>query len=328
MSRPRRRPPWNQWFRVFYRSGASDLALGEADLARLLARKVPGAIHHEKAQIYRCLQCPKVGPWTPEWIGYPIWDRIRDHHPGAKEEEATFCSSACWITYTGGFDVPEWMDLHREPRPDRERNAALIQARYLDKDRERSTRAHRTCPLPPWKGRGWCRWCEAMILYESGPKAGRQNKHRHWHPACAIEYGLHSEASAQMDYLAERDGMKCADCGQGAQLARSELGDHPWRGDRETRWGYNRWKMDLPEIAPGIRLGGCCYVGWQHDLEVDHDTPLWKVRDLPAEERLPFYGPKNLRLRCKACHKAKSAREAAERAAERRLEAAQRKLQL
>jgi 5-methylcytosine-specific restriction endonuclease McrA len=50
------------------------------------------------------------------------------------------------------------------------------------------------------------------------------------------------------------------------------------------------------------------------ELEVDHEIPLWKIWHLPDDERRPYYGPDNLRLRCKTCHKAKSKREAAERA--------------
>lgn len=63
-------------------------------------------------------------------------------------------------------------------------------------------------------------------------------------------------------------------------------------------------------------------------LEVEHDVPLWKVRDLPDDERRRYYGPWNLRLRCDLCHKAKSAREARERAAQRAFVAAQTTLPL
>lgn len=55
------------------------------------------------------------------------------------------------------------------------------------------------------------------------------------------------------------------------------------------------------------------------DLQVEHDVPLWKVADLPPDERRPYFGPDNLRLRgTECCHRAKSAREAAERAQMRR----------
>lgn len=58
-------------------------------------------------------------------------------------------------------------------------------------------------------------------------------------------------------------------------------------------------------------------------LEVDHRTPLWKVRHLPDDERRPYYGPKNLWRLCDPHHGAKTKAEAAERAAERAVEASQ-----
>lgn len=49
-------------------------------------------------------------------------------------------------------------------------------------------------------------------------------------------------------------------------------------------------------------------------LEYDHDIPLWKVADLPDVARRQYFLPVNIRRRCQDCHKAKSAREAAQRA--------------
>jgi 5-methylcytosine-specific restriction endonuclease McrA len=49
-------------------------------------------------------------------------------------------------------------------------------------------------------------------------------------------------------------------------------------------------------------------------LEVDHKIPLWSIAHLPDEERRRFFGPENLWLLCPRDHKAKSKREAAERA--------------
>lgn len=58
---------------------------------------------------------------------------------------------------------------------------------------------------------------------------------------------------------------------------------------------------------------GCEREGW----EVDHVTPLWRVRHLPDDERRPYHGPTNLQLLCTQHHKEKTAREAGERARER-----------
>jgi len=49
--------------------------------------------------------------------------------------------------------------------------------------------------------------------------------------------------------------------------------------------------------------------------EVDHRTPLWKIRDLPECERIQYYGPDNIWLLCSKCHRDKTKREAGERAA-------------
>ena len=48
--------------------------------------------------------------------------------------------------------------------------------------------------------------------------------------------------------------------------------------------------------------------------EVDHKIPLWKVQDLPDEERRKYFGPENIWALCLRCHQAKTAKEAAERA--------------
>jgi hypothetical protein len=52
--------------------------------------------------------------------------------------------------------------------------------------------------------------------------------------------------------------------------------------------------------------------------EVDHRVPLWKVADLPDDERRPYFGPGNLWLLCREHHKGKTKQEAADRAQLRR----------
>lgn len=72
-----------------------------------------------------------------------------------------------------------------------------------------------------------------------------------------------------------------------------------------------------------------CEITTYQGLEVDHKVPLWSVdQTLPLEELRWFYGPGNLWLLCGPHHKAKTKREAAERAAQRRFNAAQRALPL
>lgn len=52
-------------------------------------------------------------------------------------------------------------------------------------------------------------------------------------------------------------------------------------------------------------------------LDVDHVRPLWSLDDTERAE-LRWWMPSNLQLLCGTCHKAKTAAEAAERAALRR----------
>ena len=99
-----------------------------------------------------------------------------------------------------------------------------------------------------------------------------------WHRGCAQQWKLHSLLHDQTKFCRGRDGRGCA--------------------------------YDGPEG----HADGCSGVGG----ELDHRVPLWKVRDLPPDERRSYYGPDNIWLLSNACHAAKTAREAAERAALRR----------
>jgi 5-methylcytosine-specific restriction endonuclease McrA len=60
-------------------------------------------------------------------------------------------------------------------------------------------------------------------------------------------------------------------------------------------------------------------VVWETALELEHEIPLWMVEHLPPWERRRYFGPTNLKLRCKPCHQRKTAREAEERAHGNRL---------
>lgn len=111
-----------------------------------------------------------------------------------------------------------------------------------------------------------------------------------------------------------------------------------WPGDKHCRWcggaipkssRRRSWHEEclrtyLLHSDPAVQYrflarsdGEVCSVegcGETRGLQVEHTIPLWKVRDLPDDERLHFYGPENLTLMCPGCHKEKTAREAAERA--------------
>lgn len=144
----------------------------------------------------------------------------------------------------------------------------------------------RRSPLPRGEGRcapGCCEWCGEPVT----------EKRRSWHPDCVTAFQLHNWPQTQIKHVRQRDGAKCAICGERPQK---------WLRGREEYW----------------HDGARCSVERVDWLDLDHRVPLWSVRHLPAAERLTFYGPDNLWLLCGPCHKRKTAREAAERAQIRR----------
>lgn len=196
---------------------------------------------------------------------------------------------------------------------------------------------HRKVPLGKWLGPGWCKWCGFEIKFLDGPKMGQRNERRYWHPECAHEFELHSRASAQFDYVAGRDGERCIDCGASPKkwIRGEAMSSLVQEFQRKDAWAWEFWTAreigplprcfdpltgtSIPEHRDVWMLrGGQCSIQRVSALEVDHIVPLWKVADLPGDERRPYFGPRNLRLRCPPCHKAKTKREAAERAQARR----------
>jgi hypothetical protein len=159
----------------------------------------------------------------------------------------------------------------------------------------------------------------------------------YWHQACFEEYALHTRLDHQKEFLIKRDGRRCAMKGCGCVPLKWQAG-HVMAVTVEcihfratepdmVEWAAQLWSRPLGrwmDLTPEERATGerqsiervCA-------LEVDHRTPLWEVAHLPPDERRPYFGPENLWLLCPACHKAKTKREAAERAAQRRFAKAQ-----
>jgi 5-methylcytosine-specific restriction endonuclease McrA len=94
----------------------------------------------------------------------------------------------------------------------------------------------------------------------------------------------------------KRDGACCAACGE---APKKWLASRRGSIDRETRARY-------------VRVRRTCA------LELDHTVPLWSVAHLPPAERRGYFGLDNLKLLCPPCHRAKTGREAAERAQRKR----------
>ncbi|MET0293468.1 MAG: HNH endonuclease signature motif containing protein [Phenylobacterium sp.] len=143
--------------------------------------------------------------------------------------------------------------------------------------------------------RGTCRWCGEPILHEAGARVGEVNGRRFWHPACVEAYKLSAWRREQVRFVRKRDGARCAACAAAPK-----------------KWKPGRTGKDKETGARYQRVRRSCA------LELDHRTPLWSIAHLPETERRAYYAPGNLQLLCPPCHKAKTVREAGERAAARR----------
>ena len=285
------------------------LVNGEAERDRILSRKTPIAVAWEKAKLYKC-SCGRRGPWEKDWAWRADggWKAITDKLP------IEFSCPDCPKPGAHGFSL-YWNPYEPLTSKDHSRRAQLGMTEY---DRQAQIRKRRTVPLPEgWKGAGWCRWCLGMI-------EGRYRKNMNWHRDCKQTWMLHYDRDAQTDFLKERDGNDCWDCKRGGRWVRIDLvaPKYCWEGFPTNGPPVKiDWNDRYPPLAErrvdGVIVGLFTKVEYRRacgGLEVDHDTPLWKVWHLPDDERKPFYGPTNLRLRCSDCHKAKSKREAAERA--------------
>lgn len=130
--------------------------------------------------------------------------------------------------------------------------------------------------------RGTCRWCGQAILHGPGPKEGRVDRRRRWHPACVDDYDR-SDPREQRRLARKRDRGVCRACGldtnalrrkirgRGRAARLRELGFHPRR---------SLWELD--HIVPLIDGGG--------------------------------HEPANLQTLCVPCHRRKSAEETRDRA--------------
>lgn len=283
------------------------LVQGEEERDRVLGKRSPKAIHWEVARIHHCATCGKDGPWDKGWAWYGRLLDLDEGRPVLK-----FCSRPCRAAFEVAKKAEKDRDLPWRERIDwhiyeaeadiAERWSALREAGDATK--------HRKVPMPEVKpGTGKCRWCAEQIFHDRGPKKGQPANGRSWHTPCYHLYELHTSSKAQFNFLFDRDGPKCQICGGGKYALALESLYHP-PGMDWKEW----WKLHQDPDAPG-RI---CYLKPSIRLEVDHIVPLWRAEDFALAIRRQLYGPKNLWLLCTDCHKAKSAIEAAERAARKR----------
>lgn len=106
----------------------------------------------------------------------------------------------------------------------------------------------------------------------------------------------------------------CPFCGDLKPVGRAR-----WHSVCVTEYRIANWTADR-ERAVRRRDDGVCAVcaqqteGW----EIDHIRPLVSGRGLSWDERRALFGLANLQTLCRACHVAKTSREAGERAKARK----------
>lgn len=169
---------------------------------------------------------------------------------------------------------------------------------------------------------GVCRWCALPVLTPKGQPAKGS-----WHVACVTAFKLiHWPAETRAAVL-ERDNGICARCGRDAVTwakSRHEIERlDRWlmRKERERLFGPMGWhwscapaeawekqQVETFERHYGLQGSGHSH-GWQHD----HIRPL-----LEADGRIEFWELANIQTLCAQCHQAKTASEAAARAAARK----------
>jgi 5-methylcytosine-specific restriction endonuclease McrA len=181
--------------------------------------------------------------------------------------------------------------------------------------------------LHPQGQRGICGWCGEAVT-ETTPVRGWL---KYWHDACAAEMAIIEQPDAARRAVLARDKGICCDCGADWSDAVRFIPEFYVSKNRVDPEGME------PELySPGPKPGTWVqlsheYFDWSARREqrvrcpyvslvaislwhVDHKVPLWKVRHLPALQRIEFFKLANLITRCEPCHKIKTSKEAAERA--------------
>lgn len=172
-----------------------------------------------------------------------------------------------------------------------------------------AVRIGRQPPIPRWPridGKVPCGWCGDIARRPDGTPDPR----RRWHPDCIAAYKVACWADSARKAVLSRDGSGCAACGTDTRRLRAQsLG--------LVNYGPNRrLAIQWPELA-----GPATHVAFGDvvEIEIDHVVPLWSVdRSLPWGEIKRFWSADNLQGLCLSCHRAKTAREAGERARVRR----------
>lgn len=194
---------------------------------------------------------------------------------------------------------------------------------WAKREHRRAQAAKRRPPMPPGPHpAGQCQWCAQAILYPEGHKrAGEVNTRRGWHAECGGWFKLAAQGESQRWACWQRDKGTCGLCGVVMPETRV-VGFKPYGTRdrhqisrvvsyaRQTEGGllFSAWRKDDIEYCPIEPVQ-------RADWDADHIVPLWSLRDAGLEARGCHWGLVNLWTLCRACHTAKTKREAAARAA-------------
>lgn len=180
-----------------------------------------------------------------------------------------------------------------------------LEAYYRNRHKEALAKKRKFPGLPHKVPFGTCSWCGQPIVHgrvkQRGLHDGREDE-----PRCKQAYHLHTDLGVQQGHLLKRDGLGCVKCGKivgrwGRWLVLEEQTLDRWSAERPDRWPRDIFS------APATM------VSWQTGLEVDHFIALAVAYEcFPDDNRRRwFFGPRNLRLLCPGCHKAKTQRDRA-----------------
>lgn len=177
----------------------------------------------------------------------------------------------------------DWRRYLERLRADPNAEIELINVVSRDPPLPRWERVHANqCPVcgqPTYAGGAW--W----------PEAGKPRHNKMWHSCCAQAFGIWKRPADAALFIAERQDGKCPESGDAIIRERTHAPD---------------WRSAEP------------YVQRYHVAEVDHRTPLWRVRYEAHLHAWPgvltFWGLGNLQALSRRGHAGKTAREALERA--------------
>lgn len=156
---------------------------------------------------------------------------------------------------------------------------------------------HRRIAYNALTPKGVCRLCEKPILDE----AGQPSKRRNWHPECVSTYRMSQPAFARLRVF-KRDGGKCSRCGGKVCGA-----------DGVARLTVKRGAVRAVHVQRDkakVYAEGCFYT----EVRFVAKVPRWEHDHIIPLKDGGTFDLSNLQTLGPACHKAKTAIEAGQRA--------------